>query len=66
MLGQGVGGIEAVHAEVAQQGLEEVVLGRVLEQVGLEAVSADLNETRAIISSATATAAAKCRHKDQR
>ena len=46
MLGQGVGGIEAVHAEVAQQGLEEVVLGRVLEQVGLEAVSADLNETR--------------------
>ena len=46
VLGQGVGGIEAVHAEVAQQGLEEVVLGRVLEQVGLETVCADLNETR--------------------
>ena len=45
VLGQGVGGIEAVHTEVAQQGLEEVVLGRVLEQVGLEAVCANLNET---------------------
>ena len=46
---QGVAGVEAVHAEVTQQRLEEVILGRVLEQVGLEAVCADLGETRVIM-----------------
>ena len=49
MPGQGVAGVEAVHAEVTQQRLEEVILGRVLEQVGLEAVCADLGETRVIM-----------------
>ena len=49
MPAQGVAGVEAVHAEMTQQRLEEVVLGRVLEQVGLEAVCADLDETRGIM-----------------
>ena len=35
-------GVEAVHAEVTQQRLEEVVLRRVLQQVRGDAVSGDL------------------------
>ena len=35
-------GVQAVHAEVAQQRLEEVVLRRVLQQVRRDAVGGDL------------------------
>ena len=42
VLGEGVGGVQAVHTEVAQEGFEEVVLGGVLQQVGLDTVRRDL------------------------
>ena len=42
VLGEGVGRIQAVHTEVAEQSFEEVILGCVLQQVGLDTVSSDL------------------------
>ena len=50
VLGESVGRIQTVYTEMAEQGLEEIVLGGVLQQVGLDAVCRDLKREKGGIS----------------